>query len=154
MVCKLLFCSSERTFKLEQEPISTKPCMYHFRTLGTGGFSLCLVQDGERVGPPHCTHNLERERGSSSSLLSLCLPVCLSCLYPATPSSFILHSCLLNALDFGTSLHPKSSSSAAEKPHPRFGSGIRSIHLQELSSSGLSVNFPRGGNESQVACLS
>ena len=136
-----------------------KPCMYHFRTLGTvgelsctaGGFSLCLVQDGERESGTASMHAQFGEGKRQFFISAPSLAPCLSWLYPTTPSSSI-HSCLLNALDFGTSLHPKSSS--AEKPHPRFGSGIRSIHLQELSSGRLSKNFPRGGKRITGCMLS
>ena len=156
MVCKILFSSSERTFKLEQEPKTMHVPFSNARNssgieLHRRRFFLMPRSRWRESG----TASLHAQFGEGKRQFFISvpsLPVCLSCLYPATPSSSI-HSCLLNALDFGTSLHPKSSSSA-EKPHPRFGSGIRSIHLQELSSGRLSKNFPRGGKRITGCMLS
>ena len=136
----------------------TKPSIHHLRTLGTvrelscveGGFSLCLVQDGERVGPPHCTHNLERERGSSSSLLPLSLPVCLGCTpRPQAPPSTLVCSTLstlaLPSIPNRRRRRRKSPILASDQEF------VQSISKNCRLAGYLRTSL-EGGNESQVAC--
>ena len=103
----------------------------------------------ERVGPPHCTHNLERERGSSSSLLPLSLPVCLGCTpRPQAPPSTLVCSTL------STLALPSIPNRRRRLKSPILASDQEFV--QSISKNCRLAGYLRtsleGGNESQVAC--